>query len=189
MDEGVDGRWMTYAELAELRRIDKTSALKLAIRHKWTRQKNNRGQMQVCVPLEWAQPPERFRDTAVDQDMDRGVDLSTVLAAYEDAKAAFSEALKVAEKRADAAETRADQAQQRAERAETRAEEAEKALIAERNRADQVETSLDRLESELEAAKIARAEAEAEATELRRADVERRSRPLLARLRAALGGE
>jgi hypothetical protein len=33
----VDGRWMTHAELAELRRIDKPSALKLAIRHKWPR--------------------------------------------------------------------------------------------------------------------------------------------------------
>jgi hypothetical protein len=43
MDAGVDGRWMSYAELAEIRRIDKTSALKLAFRHKWTRQKNNRG--------------------------------------------------------------------------------------------------------------------------------------------------
>ena len=32
MDEGVDGQWLSYAELAEIRRIDKASALKLAIR-------------------------------------------------------------------------------------------------------------------------------------------------------------
>jgi hypothetical protein len=48
---------MSYAELAEVRRID---ALKLAIQRGWPRQKNNHGQMQVCVPLDWAQPPERW---------------------------------------------------------------------------------------------------------------------------------
>src|SRR5690348_10342905 len=90
MDAGVDGRWLTYAELAEIRRIDKTSALKLALRRGWTRQKNNHGQMQVLVPLDWAQPPERFRDMATERGMDGGadngvhggVDLSTALAAY-----------------------------------------------------------------------------------------------------------
>jgi len=32
MDAGVDGRWMSYAELAKIRHIDKTSALRLALR-------------------------------------------------------------------------------------------------------------------------------------------------------------
>ena len=50
MDEGVDGQWLSYAELAEIRRIDKASALKLAIRRGWPRQKNNHGQIQVCAP-------------------------------------------------------------------------------------------------------------------------------------------
>ena len=55
-EHGVDGRWMTYAELAEFRRVDKPSALKLAIRRKWPRRKDNHGTMQVCVPSEWLIP-------------------------------------------------------------------------------------------------------------------------------------
>ena len=39
MDAGVDGRWMSYAELAKIRHIDKTSALRLALRHGWPRRK------------------------------------------------------------------------------------------------------------------------------------------------------
>jgi len=31
MDAGVDGRWMSYAELTKIRHIDKTSALRLAL--------------------------------------------------------------------------------------------------------------------------------------------------------------
>jgi hypothetical protein len=37
MHDGVDGRWMSYAELAEFRRIDKPSG-PLAIRRQWTPQ-------------------------------------------------------------------------------------------------------------------------------------------------------
>jgi hypothetical protein len=46
-----DGRWLSYDQLARLRRIDKPSAVKLATRHRWRRRKGNTGQMQVCVPL------------------------------------------------------------------------------------------------------------------------------------------
>jgi len=125
MDIGPDGRWLSYAELAEIRRIDKTSALKLAIRHRWPRRKDNHGRMQVCVPLEWAEPPGRLRETSMDGGVDRGVDLSTALGAYEDAKAAFAEALKATEGRAEEAEAKAEAADRRAETAETRAEQAE----------------------------------------------------------------
>jgi hypothetical protein len=34
-DLSTDGRWLTYDELAKLRRIDKPSAVKLAIRRGW----------------------------------------------------------------------------------------------------------------------------------------------------------
>jgi hypothetical protein len=50
--------------------------------------------------------------------------------------------------------------------ANSRANEAEKALIGERQRADQAEIVVDRLETELEVAKLAQAEAEADAAEL-----------------------
>ena len=88
MDAGVDGRWMSYAELAKIRRIDKTSALRLALRHGWPRRKSNSGRMQVCVPLEWAKPPERLQSLDTDNGIDTSVDLSMALVAYQDAKAA-----------------------------------------------------------------------------------------------------
>jgi hypothetical protein len=52
-DDGADGRWMGYGELAEIRGIDRTSALKLSLRRKWRKQKTNDGQVRVLVPLDW----------------------------------------------------------------------------------------------------------------------------------------
>ena len=53
MDSEPGGRWISYTELAEIRGTDKTSALKLALRKKWQRRKDNHGTMHVCVPAEW----------------------------------------------------------------------------------------------------------------------------------------
>jgi hypothetical protein len=161
MDAGVDGRWMSYAELAEVRRIDKASALKLAIRRGWLRQKNNHGQMQVCVPLDWAQPPERLRDTATDRGMDGGVDLSTALAAYEAAQTAFTTALAAKDRQIVAMEATISAQAQVVSAAEVRAAA---------------------LTQEVQAA---RQEAEA----LKQADAARRGQGRLARLRAAWRGE
>ena len=52
-DKGRDGRWLSYADLAAMRGIDKPSAMKLALRHQWRRRKDNCGWMQVYVPGEW----------------------------------------------------------------------------------------------------------------------------------------
>jgi len=122
MDAGMDastldaaeGRWMTYAELAEARHIDKPSALKQALRHpSWPRRKNNAGQMQVCVPLDWAEPKDRYTPPSIDP----STDLSRGISAFETGLAAFQE-------------------QAEAERA--RADRAEQALAGERARADQL---------------------------------------------------
>ena len=53
MDSEPCGRWISYTELAEIRGTNKTSALKLALRKKWPRRKDNHGTMHVCVPPEW----------------------------------------------------------------------------------------------------------------------------------------
>jgi hypothetical protein len=42
----------SYDQLADLRRIDRLSAIKLATRNKWQRRRNNTGQMQVLVPTD-----------------------------------------------------------------------------------------------------------------------------------------
>ena len=49
-DDAADGQWMSYGELAAIRGIDRTSALKLALRHHWRKQRDNRGVVRVLVP-------------------------------------------------------------------------------------------------------------------------------------------
>ena len=124
--------------------------------------------------------------------MSDGVDISVIISAFQAATASLTEARDEAQKRADRAgiafdaeRSRADRSEPRAERAEARADQAEKDLIAERHRADQAEVTLDRLETELDTEKIARAEAEADAVELRRAEVVRKGQGRWARLREA----
>jgi hypothetical protein len=50
------GRWMTYDELATSRGIDRLSAVKLALRHGWRKQRDKYRVARVCVPSEWAIP-------------------------------------------------------------------------------------------------------------------------------------
>ena len=50
------GRWMTYDELAALRGIDRLTAVKLALRHGWRKQRDKYRVARVCVPSEWAIP-------------------------------------------------------------------------------------------------------------------------------------
>jgi hypothetical protein len=83
-DDVSDGRWLTYAELAKLRSIDRASAFKLALRHKWRRQKNNQGQVTVFVPSD-------FTDQE-DASPDNGYDTSRHIAAFETALAVIREA-------------------------------------------------------------------------------------------------
>jgi hypothetical protein len=42
-DDANYGRWMTHAELATSSGISTASAIKLALRHHWRKQKDNRG--------------------------------------------------------------------------------------------------------------------------------------------------
>jgi hypothetical protein len=65
------GRWMTYDELAASRGIDRLSAVKLALRHGWRKQRDKYRVARVCVPSEWAIPrpiegPAGGVDTKVD---------------------------------------------------------------------------------------------------------------------------
>ena len=44
------GRWLTYRQIADLRRISKASAERLVRRHKWRRQEDNEGVTRALVP-------------------------------------------------------------------------------------------------------------------------------------------
>jgi hypothetical protein len=134
-DMSEDSRWLSYRDLARLRRIDQPSAVKLATRNRWPRRKNNSGQMQVCVPLRWLEEARARRDRHTDMSADNGAVEAMFQVALQAkdatiaAKDAAIEALRgqidvqaalVAELRvvADQAHGEAQEAQQRAERLE-----------------------------------------------------------------------
>jgi hypothetical protein len=187
----TEGRWMSYGELAEARQIDRTSALKLALRRKWRKQADNRGTIRVYVPLDWA--------TLADKRAASGTDMSTAIGATEAAIAALRERAQASDQRADQAEARAEAADRRADHAEARADRAEQTTAGERARADTLRDRLDALRSDLTAAKTLQVETEAamqgriQAAQdalamLRQAEADRKARGLLARLGAAVRG-
>ena len=55
-DDDADSRWMSYAELAEARRITLSSAIRLVVRRGWRRQMDNQGTMRALVPPKWSEP-------------------------------------------------------------------------------------------------------------------------------------
>jgi hypothetical protein len=180
--DNEDGRWLTYSELAVARGIDRQSARRMANRTGWRRQKDNQGIVRVYVPFGREAPLRRERDTSADKPADMPADMSHAIRALEASVASLTARAEFAEKRAEKVEIDLDTARDRAH-------QAEHALSAERNRADQAEIALDRLESELEAEKIARAEAEADAAELREAEAAWKGKGRWARLRAAWLGK
>ena len=53
-DNAEGGPWMTYDELAAARGIDRQSAVKLALRHGWRKERDKFRVARVHVPPEWA---------------------------------------------------------------------------------------------------------------------------------------
>ena len=90
-DEAVDeagARWLTHAELAALRGISTASAIKLALRHRWRKQKDNRGTLRCLVPPEWA----TGKDKRADEGSDTGADTSAAINALQAAMDTLLEA-------------------------------------------------------------------------------------------------
>ena len=116
-DAGTDGRWMSYAELAELRGIEKPSALKLALRRRWPRQKDNHGTCRYVSRSNRRPLPAARRDIGTDA----GVDLSTAFTAYQDAKDAFLQALKAKAEQVTLLREQLEHERDRADAAEARA--------------------------------------------------------------------
>lgn len=175
--EGANGgRWMTYAEIAVLRRISKASAERLVRRHRWRRQADNRGYVRAYVPLDWCNPvPPTSPDVHPDIRRDGVLDITPVIAPLQAAIAALQQQLDHANRQADRAETRTEQA-------ENRAILAESGCNAERSRADALRDRLEGLTAEL-------ADAQAElAAAHDRAEAASRGLGRWARLRRAWGG-
>jgi hypothetical protein len=107
-DTDMDGRWLSYRELAELRGIDAASALKLSRRRGWRRRKNNQGQMQVCVPANVL--PKR--DKGMDGAMDASIDMSRIISTFETVTASLTKRAETAEATAAAERARANRAEE-----------------------------------------------------------------------------
>jgi hypothetical protein len=172
VDETVDGRWMTHAELAQARGISTASAIKLALRHRWRKQKDNRGTLRCLVPMEFTNPKQ---DTGAVTTADGGVDAPAAVAALQAAVTMLGDQLSHERTRADVAQGRLDDLQSKL--VDTQAELAAAMGVA------------DRATAELDAVQMALSEAEADAAELRQAEAARKARGLVARLRGALRGE
>ena len=142
-----DGEWVSYSELAQRRGIDRDSASRLAVRHRWRRRKGNDGRAHVLVPADYLNPaavdsppdspPDNPPDSPLGMSPRHVAVLEAAIAALEAAQKATLEALERERRRVDATEARA---------------EADRAAAAEREaaaqaRADRAEQRADRIEA------------------------------------------
>jgi hypothetical protein len=190
-----DGRWLTYPELAAARGIDKASAIRLATRKHWRRQRDNRRVVRVLVPPEWLSPRYQSMDQSSDDDMDRSSDRDGFGAALATVEAAHAGEVAALHGQIAGLKTLADSATARLLDAEVKLNRAEALAATERGRADQERLSADRFRDEAEAARMAASEAEQAARialgtveQLRQADDARRGRGRLRRVLEAWRG-
>ena len=187
--DASEGRWMSYAELAQLRGIDKQSAARLTFRRRWRRQKDNHGTVRVLVPPEWQEPQDTSGDASRDISPDFATAIEAVTEAFEAALSAKDReivSLREQWERAmaylDAERSRADELRERLDRLGVKLTDAQAELATAQDQAEAANALA-------EAAQLGHGEAEADAAELRQAETERRARGVLARLRAAWRGE
>jgi len=175
IDEAADSRWMSYAELADVRRITPASAIKLVVRRGWRRQKDNHGVTRALVPPEWSVP-------APGRDPDPEGQAAQLISALEASVAELRERAEVAERAMQTERVRAD----RAELAR-RAEYSRGDYLRERN--DALRALLADAEAAMEIARYEAWQAAQDAEALRRAEAERQQIGRLARLWRAWRGE
>jgi hypothetical protein len=196
-DAEARGRWMTYGELAEARKIKRGAAIRLVQRHKWRRQAGNDGFARVLVPPEWAKPsrPQR-NDVAQNGSPAHDVTVLAYVATLEAAIkvkdgqiATLKEVLASSVALIDGFRRRADTADADRRAAQARAERSE-VLVASLTadlQAKGIELAGQRSAADRARAEVREAVEAAEA--LRRVNAERRARALLARVSAAWRGE
>jgi hypothetical protein len=214
VDNGADteagSRWLTHRQLAGIRGISTASAIKLALRHGWRKQKDNRGTVRCLVPPDWINlKGDRQVGTSADERADVGADKSSEISFLRGAYEAALEANKAqidalgghieALKGEIAAKTTLIETLETERHgffaAEARANRAEEAVAGERARADALRDQLEAAQEELrqvsEASDQVRQrarEAEDAIQTLQKADDVRKARGRWARLRAAWRG-
>jgi hypothetical protein len=174
VEEAADSRWMSFSELAAMRRIATSSAIKLVKRRGWRCQIDNHGTMRALVPPEWSEP-------APGREFDPGGLVTHAISVLEASVTALRE-------RAEAAEQATRTERERADRAvQSRDGERQRANSL-RDRIDALQADLAAAEMEIDEARRAAAAATECAEALRQADARRHGLGRLARIREAWGG-
>ena len=201
-------RWISLAELAELRGISRASASKLVGRNRWQRQTDDQGQVLILVPEDAlmrpaGRPQGSSRDSSADASDSQTTDVDVIHALIDALGEAHARETAVLREHAEAAERRADRAEQamaetraRAERLSETLDTTRAVLATTERRAEQLREALDLTQAVLTAAEKRAQEAEdatavlrGVSTSLRQAEAERKARGLLARLRGAWRAE
>jgi hypothetical protein len=89
-----EGRWLSYAELGQIRGIGRESAKKLSLREGWRRVPGNDGAVRVLVPDDWLKPAREASRPQEREPSRDTVAFETALAAVEAAHAGEVTALK-----------------------------------------------------------------------------------------------
>jgi hypothetical protein len=201
VEDTQDGKWLSYAELAAIRGINRASAVKLVQRERWRRSSgNDRARtIRVLVPTDWLAParerPVASGDaptTSREDTRHLAATIASLTSAFDTATAALREQLARAEQGRELERARAD--------ATNALVDQTMAALADANaRTDRAEAQATELRALLEqaeaAAEQARRKAVHEAREaaqaldaLRAVEAARLAQGLLARLRAAWRG-
>jgi hypothetical protein len=176
-------RWLSYSEIAALRRISRTSAERMVRRAKWRRQVDNQGVTKAAVPLAYAEadrtsPPDGQAESQGDSQAENPPD-SALFAAL---RGAFDVALAAKDEQIQRLETAAATERDRADAFRELA--MKNAGMVEAEQAQNAELRV-RLEQRRAEAQEARQEVE----QLRQADTARRGQGRWTRLKAAWRGE
>jgi hypothetical protein len=152
-DDG-ETRWLTYAELAEARGIDKASAIRLCLRRKWPRQKGNDGTVRVAVPLTAIrQSGDTNNDVSADPSSDVSYASYSVVSALEARVAALEEDVRRERASADRERERADQERARADAVQAEFRQAAERAARAEGAAGELRLQLQDLRGELERAR------------------------------------
>jgi len=197
-------RWISLAELAELRGISRASASKLVGRNRWRRQTDVQGHLLILVPADAlmrpaGRPQDGPRDSTADEFDGQATDMDAIPALIDALGEAHARATALLREYAEAAERRAERAEQataderaRADRLSETLDTTRAVLATSERQAEQLRDTLDMTQAVLTAAEKRAQEAEdatavqrGVVTSLRQAEAERKARGLLARLRSA----
>ena len=191
-----DVRWLSYAEIAEIRGISRASVERKVRRARWRRQIDNQGVTRVAVPLAYAEPaPDSQEDYPGGSPPDSQEGVTRLELMVTEANKRADVALALADRltgqladateRIEQAESRADAAHQRADRVEALRQQGEKLVAS-------LEADLRAKDAEIAEQRLVADQARAQAQEVQDAAKARRladeARKARGRLRRAWDG-